>query len=78
MSVSEKEIRKLDRSAQTAIWMARKSSRNKTISDKICRFILNKATKLKPEDDFMRDPEVDNDFGFDANELERFQRGDLG
>ena len=75
MSMTEKEAKKLQRSAQMAIWMATKSSRNKTLTDKICRFVLNKATKLKPEDDFMRDPEIDNDFGFDADELERYQRG---
>lgn len=71
-----KESKKLERTAKMAIWMAKKGSRNKTISDKICRFILDKATRMKPEEDFMRDEFVDNDVGFDPVELERFQRGE--
>lgn len=76
MSMSEKEVKKLERSSRMALMMATKAGRNKSLTDKLCRMILNKATKLKPEDDFMRDPEVDNDFGFDAKELDRFQRGE--
>lgn len=76
MSVSAKESKKLERAAKMGIWMADKSSRNKSISDKICRFILTRATAMKPEEDFMRDEYIDNDVGFDADELERFQRGE--
>lgn len=76
MSMTEKEAKKIERTAQMGVWMAAKSSRNKTLTDKICRFMLTKATTPKPEDDFMRDPEIDSDFGFDADELDRFQRGE--
>ena len=76
MSNRVKESKKLERAAKMGIWMASKGSRNKTISDKICRFILDKATKMKPEEDFMRDEFVDNDVGFDPAELERYQRGE--
>lgn len=76
MSTSEKDSKKLERAAKMGIWMASKGSRNKTISDKICRFLLAKATAMKPEDDFMRDELIDNDLGFDADELDRFQRGE--
>lgn len=58
------------------IWMAGKSSRNKTPLDKLCRFLLNRLTAVKPEDDFLRDPLIDNDQGFDPDELDRFQRGE--
>ena len=63
-------------SSKFAIWMAGKSSRNKTVSDKICRFLLVRMTSVKPEDDFLRDPLIDNDKGFDPDELDRFQRGE--
>lgn len=76
MSASSKESKKLERAAKMGVWMASKGSRNKTISDKICRFILSKATAMKPEEDFMRDEFIDNDLGFDPDELDRFQRGE--
>lgn len=76
MSAREKKIRKLERSTKLMIWMAGKSSRNKTFLDKLCRRLVSKATAVKPENDFLRDPLVDNDLGFDPDELERFQRGD--
>jgi len=56
--------------------MAGKSSRNKSLSDKICRFLVARATAVKPEDDFLRDELIDNDLGFDPDELDRFQRGE--
>lgn len=76
MSLKEKEAKKLQRDAKIAIWMATRSSRNKSFIDKACRCFINRATKLKAEDDFMRDSFVDNDMGFDPGELERFQRGE--
>lgn len=76
MSAREKKIRKLERSTKLMIWMAGKSSRNKTLLDKFCRGLVSKATAVKPENDFLRDPLIDNDLGFDPDELERFQRGE--
>jgi hypothetical protein len=76
MSASDKETKKADRAAQIGVWMVTKSSRNKSLSDKLCRFLVNRSTAVKPEDDFMRDPLIDNDRGFDPDELERFQRGE--
>lgn len=76
MSANDKEIKKLERSTKLMIWMAGKSSRNKTLTDKICRFLVSRATAVKPEDDFLRDPLIDNDQGFDPDELDRFQRGE--
>ena len=29
-----------------------------------------------PDEDFMRDPIIDNDQGFDPEELDRYQRGE--
>lgn len=76
MSAKQKEIEKLERATRLQIWMAGKSSRNKSLSDKICRFLVTRATAVKPEDDFLRDPLIDNDLGFDPDELDRFQRGE--
>lgn len=76
MSTDDKTLAKKERSAKLMVWMAGKSSRNISISDKICRFIVTKAMAVKPEDDFLRDPLIDNDEGFDPDELDRFQRGE--
>ena len=76
MSARERALRKQERSAKLAAFLAGKSSRNKTFSDKVCRFLVNRATTVKPEDDFLRDPLIDNDMGFDPDELDRFQRGE--
>ena len=78
MSAKDQQIKKLERSTKLTVWMAGKSSRNKSLSDKICRFLVSRATAVKPEDDFLRDPLIDNDQGFDPDELDRFQRGESG
>lgn len=61
MSAKDKQIKKLERSTKLMVWMAGKSSRNKSLSDKICRFLVTRATTVKPDDDFLRDPLIDND-----------------
>ncbi|MEO1323447.1 MAG: hypothetical protein AAFV59_10615 [Pseudomonadota bacterium] len=76
MSANEKQIKKLERATKLTVWMAGKSSRNKSLTDKICRFLVTRATAVKPDDDFLRDPLIDNDQGFDPDELDRFQRGE--
>lgn len=76
MSLTDEQLRKKEKSARMMIWMASRSSRNKTFVDKICRFLISRATKVKPEDDFMRDELIDSDLGFDPDELDRFQRGE--
>ena len=78
MAARERDIKRRERSARLMTFLAGKSSRNKTLSDKICRFLVNRATAVKPEDDFLRDPLIDNDQGFDPDELDRFQRGEGG
>jgi len=76
MTSSERYLRKQERSAKLAIWMAGRSSRNKTLVDKVCRWLVVKETTLPPEHDFLRDEFVDNDQGFDPDELDRYQRGE--
>ncbi len=76
MNANDKAIKKLERSTKLMIWMAGKSSRNKSLSDKVCRLLVKRATAVKPENDFLRDPLIDNDQGFDPDELDRFQRGE--
>ena len=76
MSVESKNVRKKERSARLAIWMAARSSRNKTFLDRMCRKMITKATTVDPDKDFMRDEFVDNDQGFDPDELDRYQRGE--
>ena len=61
--------------ASLMLRMVARSSRNKSWLDKLCRKMINKAVARPPEDDFMRDELIDNDLGFDPDELDRFQRG---
>lgn len=76
MSTQQPDIRKKERSARLAIWMATRSSRNKSFIDRMCRRMIAKATAVDPEKDFMRDEYVDGDLGFDPDELDRYQRGE--
>lgn len=76
MSADEKALRKRERSAALMMWMAKRSSYNRSLLDKACRWAVNRATTLPPEEDFLRDPLIDNDEGFDPDELDRYQRGE--
>ena len=58
------------------LWMAGRSARNQTFVDKLCRRIVIRAL-APPGEDFMRDPLIDEHEGFDPDELERYQRGEL-
>ena len=76
MSGSQQFIRKDERSAKLNVWLADRSSRNKSLLDKVCRWLVVRETTPPPEDDFMRDDFVDSDQGFDPEELDRYQRGE--
>jgi hypothetical protein len=76
MSSNAKSRRKQERSAKLEIWLAGRSSRNKTLLDKVCRWLVVRETTVPPEHDFLRDEYVDNDQGFDPDELDRYQRGE--
>jgi hypothetical protein len=76
MRESEKSLRRQERSAKLAIWMAGRSSRNKSLLDKLCRLMVVRETAIAPEHDFLRDELIDNDEGFDPDELDRYQRGE--
>lgn len=76
MTKPEKARRKEQRAVALKMWTAKRSSRNKTFIDRMCRRMIEKAMATAPEDDFMRDPLIDEDQGFDPEELDRFQRGE--
>ena len=76
MNATEKSLKSQERIAKITIWMAGRSSRNKTLLDKFCRWAIVRRTAVPPEEDFMRDELIDNDQGFDPEELARFQRGE--
>ena len=76
MNASDTSMTMAERAARLQMWIAGKSSRNKSLSDRFCRWLLVRMTTPKPEDDFLRDEFVDNDEGFDPDELDRFQRGE--
>ncbi|MBO6544534.1 MAG: hypothetical protein JJ939_05410 [Alphaproteobacteria bacterium] len=72
----KREQRKKERRAKLMIWIARRSSRNRSFIDRLCRRLIEKASTRPPEKDFMRDELIDNDLGFDPDELDRYQRGE--
>ena len=76
MSSGEREIRKRERAAKLMIWLADRASRNNSVLDRLCRWLVVRATRVDPAKDFMRDPLIDNDDGFDPDELDRYQRGE--
>ncbi|MEM9570884.1 MAG: hypothetical protein AAF996_05425 [Pseudomonadota bacterium] len=78
MTISDKQRKKERRGAAMKTWVAKRSSRNKTFIDRWCRRMIEKAVATDPDQDFMRDPLIDNDEGFDPEALERFQRGETG
>lgn len=78
MSATENEKKKERRAVAIQMWMARRSSRNKSFIDRLCRRMIEKAMATDPDLDFMRDPLIDEDEGFDPDELDRFQRGETG
>ena len=77
MNADRKSQKKDERAARLQMWLAKRSSRNRTLIDKICRWMIERALKTDPKDDFMRDPLIDNDPGFDPEDLDRYQRGDI-
>ena len=76
MSAGDKELRKRERAATLGLWMAARASRNRSWLDRLCRKMVARATRVEPAQDFMRDPLIDNDLGFDPDELDRYQRGE--
>lgn len=71
----ERELRRRERNARLALWLVDRSSRNRTLLDRLCRVLIERAMKRPHENDFMRDPLIDNDRGFDPDELDRYQNG---
>lgn len=68
--------RAAERNARIANWLGQRASRNTGVVDRMCRWLLDRAMTVAPEDDWMRDDWVDNDMGYDPDELERYQRGE--
>lgn len=52
------------------------ASRDQGFVDRVCRMLATRLLTLPPEDDFMRDAWIDNDIGFDPDELDSYQRGE--
>ena len=76
MRATDKQRKGERRGAILKTWIATRSSRNKSFIDRLCRRMIEKAVAVDPDRDFMRDPLIDNDEGFDPQELDRFQRGE--
>ncbi len=66
-----------DAKAKLGVYLGQRASRHGGVVDRLCRRLLDRAMALPPEEDFLRDDWVDSDLGFDPDELERYQRGEL-
>lgn len=62
--------------SKLTMWMASRAMRNKTALDRYFRSMIEKGMTLPPDNDFMKDDIIDNDQGYDPEELARYQRGE--
>jgi len=60
---------------KTMIFLADAGARNRTPFDRVARVILSLVFTVPKQDDFMADDYVDNDEGYDLEELRRYQSG---
>ncbi len=58
------------------IFLVDAGARGKTPFEKSARFIVDKVFTVPKHDNFMADDYVDNDQGYDLEELRRYQRGE--
>lgn len=66
-----------DTKAHLVQWLGQRASRDISFVDRLCRRHLDRVLRLPPENDFLRDEWVDCDIGFDPDELDRYQRGEI-
>lgn len=76
MSPFYSDDKRRELSAKLLIWLAARASRNQSMLDRLCLWLVDRAMRRNPDEDFMRDPIIDNDQGFDPEELDRYQRGE--
>ena len=58
------------------IFLVDASARGKTPFEKVARVIVDRVFTVPKHDNFMADDYVDNDQGYDLEELRRYQRGE--
>ena len=66
-----------DTKAHIVQWLGQRASRDVNFVDRLCRRLLDRVLRLPLENDFLRDEWVDSDVGFDPDELDRYQRGEI-
>lgn len=71
----DRVLRWLENRGGIVTWVAGRGSRNSTWLDRVCRRMVD-VVLTPPGEDFMRDPLIDDHPGFDADELDRYQRGE--
>ena len=57
------------------IFLVDAAARNRTPFERIARVIVGMVFTVPKKDDFMADEYVDNDQGYDVEELRRYQQG---
>lgn len=55
------------------ITLANAGARNRTPFERVSRYLVSKVFVVPKEDDFMADPLVDNDMGFDVDEIRAYR-----
>ena len=76
MGLDDKTYRQRVRQAKFRSFLGRRAMRDTGLVDRLCRRFLERAARSDPKKSFMRDELIDSDTGYDAAELERYQRGE--
>ena len=74
--MSKQSYERQVKSIQRSMTIAKRAMRNKSLIDKACAFLVNRSMRDIKRKPFMVDEIVDNDFGYDPDELARYERGD--
>lgn len=75
MSRADASYQRRVRQGRIVVWLAQRACDRSSVLHVPCRWLLGRLTRLEPEDDFMRDEWIDNDEGYDPEELARYQDG---
>lgn len=74
--MNEEQYQKSVRAANIGRWIATRASRTTGLVSKLCRFVMGRLMRIDPDKDFMKDTLIDNDQGYSAEALEKYERGE--
>ena len=72
---SNTSYRRRVRRARLSEWIGKHACRDTSLMDRLCRRLIERTTPAETAD-YMKDEIIDLDLGYDADELDRYQRGE--